>query len=181
MCLRLFSHVTLFSYLWNILQMSHFNLLIFKNTLKIYKCTVNELAPVKYFKYLRQLLWSIFFKDFIFLRWTIFKWSSFKAAPQHCFCFMGCFFWPHSMWDLSYPTKDWTHSPCPGRWSSSQDSQGGKYSLKKNAKLRVESGKQGISDSIEKGHEIMLHNTFCEDGWYFKLWTYVTLIKTTSF
>ena len=27
------------------------------------------------------------------------------------------FFWPQDMQDLSFLTRDWTHSPCIGRWS----------------------------------------------------------------
>ena len=27
------------------------------------------------------------------------------------------FFWPWGMWDLGSPTRDWTLSPCIGRWS----------------------------------------------------------------
>lgn len=92
LCACLFSHVTLFSYLWNILQMSHFNLPILKNTLRIYKCTVNELAPIKYFKYLRQLRWSIFLRFYFFLRWTIFKWSSFKSSSTTLLLFHGLSF-----------------------------------------------------------------------------------------
>ena len=26
-------------------------------------------------------------------------------------------FWPWGMWDLSYPSRDWTHTPCTGSWS----------------------------------------------------------------
>ena len=27
------------------------------------------------------------------------------------------FFWPWGMWDLSYLSRDWTRTPCTGRWS----------------------------------------------------------------
>ena len=26
-------------------------------------------------------------------------------------------FWPLDMWDLSFPNRDWTHTPCIGKWS----------------------------------------------------------------
>ena len=75
---------------------------------------MNELSPIKYFKYLWRLLWSIFFKDFTFLMWTIFK----GFTTLLLFYVLFCFVWPHSMWDLSYPTRDWTHSPCTGKVTS---------------------------------------------------------------
>ena len=31
--------------------------------------------------------------------------------------FFALVFWPRGMWDLSSPTRDWTHTPCIGRWS----------------------------------------------------------------
>ena len=34
---------------------------------------------------------------------------------QYCFCFMLWFFGHWGMWDLSSPTRDWTHTPCIGR------------------------------------------------------------------
>ena len=34
---------------------------------------------------------------------------------------MFCFFWPQGIWDLSSPTRDWTHSPCIERWSCNQE------------------------------------------------------------
>ena len=36
---------------------------------------------------------------------------------QCCFCFIALVFWPRGMWDLSFLTRDWTCTPCSGRWS----------------------------------------------------------------
>ena len=36
---------------------------------------------------------------------------------QCCFCSVFWFFWPGGLWDLSFLTRDQTHTPCPGRWS----------------------------------------------------------------
>ena len=35
---------------------------------------------------------------------------------QYCFCFLFWFF-DRGMCDISSPTRDWTHTPCIGRWS----------------------------------------------------------------
>ena len=44
-----------------------------------------------------------------------------------CFCFLAV---PHGMWNLSSPTRDWTHVPC-GRSAESQplDYQGSPWVL----------------------------------------------------
>ena len=34
---------------------------------------------------------------------------------QYCFCFKLCFFGQRCIWDLSSPTRNWTHTPCTGR------------------------------------------------------------------
>ena len=36
---------------------------------------------------------------------------------KYCFYSMFLVFWPRSMWDLSFLTRDWTHTSCIGRWS----------------------------------------------------------------
>ena len=75
---------------------------------------------------------------------------------QCCFCFM---FWFSVTWDLSSPTRDWTCTPCIGRWSfnhwTARDvsqltfvgSSGGKESIC-NAGDRVRS--LGQEDPLEK-------------------------------
>ena len=50
-----------------------------------------------------------------FLSFFFFK--SLLNLLQYCFCFMFWFFWPRGMWDLSSPNRDWTRTPCIGRWS----------------------------------------------------------------
>ena len=49
--------------------------------------------------------------------WTIFK--SLCNLLQYGFHFMFCVlvFWPEGMWDPSSPARDWTHTPCIGKWS----------------------------------------------------------------
>ena len=49
--------------------------------------------------------------------------SSYQSPSLHIFKFFGCsgssmhrLKLPHSMWDLSSLTRDWTHVPCIGRW-----------------------------------------------------------------
>ena len=39
-------------------------------------------------------------------------WIRYNIASVLCFGF-----WPQDMCDLNSPTKDWTHTPCIGRWS----------------------------------------------------------------
>ena len=46
--------------------------------------------------------------------WIIFKvlyWICYKVASVLCF---GLFFWPWSIWDLSSPVRDQTHTSCIG-------------------------------------------------------------------
>ena len=31
--------------------------------------------------------------------------------------FILFYFWPRGIWNLSFPTRDWTYTPCIGRWS----------------------------------------------------------------
>ena len=45
--------------------------------------------------------------------WTIFKVSIEFATMLLLFCVW--FFWPGGLWDLSFLTRDQTHTPCPGR------------------------------------------------------------------
>ena len=59
--------------------------------------------------------WVIFIFEVLFLC-GLFKKSSLNIL-QYCFCFI--YFWPWDMWDLSSPTRDWTRTPCIGRWSPS--------------------------------------------------------------
>ena len=56
---------------------------------------------------------SLIFK--IFLMWTIFK--VFIEFVTILLLFYVSFFWPRSMWDLSSPTRDRTHTPWVGRRS----------------------------------------------------------------
>ena len=61
------------------------------------------LRPLFFFFFSRFLFWcGPFFKGFIV---TI------------LFLFYVFVFWPCSVWDLSSPTRDWTHTPCIGRQS----------------------------------------------------------------
>ena len=51
----------------------------------------------------------IIFQDFL---------KVFLNLLQYCFCFMLSFvFQPWGMWDLSFPTRDWTSIPCIRRQS----------------------------------------------------------------
>ena len=47
--------------------------------------------------------------------WTIFK--VFVEFVTILFLFYGLVFWPWSIWALSIPSRDWTHTPCVGRQS----------------------------------------------------------------
>ena len=50
--------------------------------------------------------------------WTILKVSLLNLL-QYCFCFIICFggvFWPWGTWDVSFRTRDGTHTACVGRW-----------------------------------------------------------------
>ena len=51
--------------------------------------------------------------DFIYLK-VFFFLKSLLNLLQCSFCFM---FWFFSIWGLSSPTRDQTHTPCPGTWS----------------------------------------------------------------
>ena len=59
-----------------------------------------------------HLLLCTFFKKMIFWCGLFFK--SLLHLLQYCFCFM---FWSWDTWDISFPTKDWTRTPCIERWS----------------------------------------------------------------
>ena len=56
-----------------------------------------------------------FFLRFFFLMWTIFK--AFIDFVATLLLFYVLVFRPQGMWDLSSPTRDWTHAPCIKRWS----------------------------------------------------------------
>ena len=46
--------------------------------------------------------------------------NEFQVFIEFCkilFLFYVLVFWPQGMWDLSFPTRNWTHTPCFGRWS----------------------------------------------------------------
>ena len=43
-------------------------------------------------------------------------WICYNTASV-LWCLFVCLFWPWGMWDLSSTTKDWTCTPCIGRWS----------------------------------------------------------------
>ena len=60
-----------------------------------------------------------FFLFHFFLMWTIFKVFIEFVTLSHLFFFFNVllFFFPGGMWDLSSQTKDWTHTPCIGRWN----------------------------------------------------------------
>ena len=53
---------------------------------------------------------------FVFLMWTIFKWSTSLNLLQYCLFFV-LVFWPWGMWNFSFLIRDWTHTPCIGRRS----------------------------------------------------------------
>ena len=50
-----------------------------------------------------------------FLMWTIFK--VFIEFVTILFLFYALVFWLWGMWDLTSPTRNWTCTPCIGRWS----------------------------------------------------------------
>ena len=50
--------------------------------------------------------------------WTIFK--VFIEFVTTLLLFYVLVFWLRGMWDLNFPTRDWTHTPCSGRWSLNQ-------------------------------------------------------------
>ena len=50
-----------------------------------------------------------------FFLWTIFK--VFIKFSTVLFLFYILVFWPQGMWDLGSPARDWTCTPCIGRWS----------------------------------------------------------------
>ena len=60
-----------------------------------------------------QLLLHYYY--YFFLMWTIFK--VFIEFVTILLLFYALFFWPWGMWDPSSPTRDWTCTPCIGRWS----------------------------------------------------------------
>ena len=60
------------------------------------------------------MLVFFFFKDF--LMWAIFK--VFIESVTILFLFYVLVFWLWSMWDFSSSTRDWTPTPCIGRWSA---------------------------------------------------------------
>ena len=55
-----------------------------------------------------------FFKDFFFNvdHLKNLYWICYNIASVLCFVFL-----PQGMWDLSPPTRDWTWTPCLGRWT----------------------------------------------------------------
>ena len=54
---------------------------------------------------------------FYFIFWCGPSLKSLLNMLQYCFCFMFLVFWPQRMWNLSFPTRDRTCTPCIGRWS----------------------------------------------------------------
>ena len=52
---------------------------------------------------------------FFLLIWTIFK--AFIECVKILFLFYVLVFWPGDMECLSSLTRDWTHTPCSGRWN----------------------------------------------------------------
>ena len=51
-----------------------------------------------------------------FLMWTTFLKVSIEFVTV-LFLLYSLVFWPRGMWDLSYLTRDWTHTPGTGKWS----------------------------------------------------------------
>ena len=81
------------------------------------------LLPISYFSLVPQfgkslLIWfsflGFFFEDF-FLCVPFLK--SLLNLLQYCFCFKFQLLWPQDMWELSFPTRDWTHTLYIGRQS----------------------------------------------------------------
>ena len=62
------------------------------------------------------LLLALFLKDFLrfFLRWTILKIIIEFVTILFLFYVLVC--WPQVMWELSTLTRDWTCTPCIGKW-----------------------------------------------------------------
>ena len=57
-----------------------------------------------------------FFLRFFFLCGPFFEvFIEFVRTPLVFFNALA--YWPQSMWDLSFPTRNRTHTPCPGRWN----------------------------------------------------------------
>ena len=48
--------------------------------------------------------------------WIIFKVFCIEFATTLSLFYVS-FFWPQGMWDLSFLIRDWTCTPCMGRWS----------------------------------------------------------------
>ena len=67
--------------------------------------------------YLYFVLFSFFFKELVCFGCGLFL-KSLLNLLQYCFHFMFCFFfWPWGVWGFSFLIRDWTHTPCIGRWS----------------------------------------------------------------
>ena len=64
----------------------------------------------------------LFFKIFLFLMWTIFKVLTEFVTTM--LLFLVLVFWLWGMWDLSFLTRDWTHTPCTGRQSLNHGTTG---------------------------------------------------------
>ena len=58
----------------------------------------------------------LFFKIIIFFYVDHFL-KIFTEFVTILFLFYVLAFWPHDMWDLGFPNRDWTHTPCTGKWS----------------------------------------------------------------
>ena len=67
----------------------------------------------RYSSHLSKFCLGLFFLRF--LVWTNFK--VFIEFVTILLLFYVFVFWPWGMWDLSSPTRDWTHTPCIGRQS----------------------------------------------------------------
>lgn len=61
-----------------------------------------------WFVYLSYLKLFFFFWCGLFLK-------SLLYLLEYCFCFVRYIYLPHCIWDLSFPTRDRTHTPCIGR------------------------------------------------------------------
>ena len=60
------------------------------------------------------LFFTNFLKFFFYVdHFKSLYWICYNIASVLCF---GVF-WPKGIWDLSSPTRDWTCTPCLGRWS----------------------------------------------------------------
>ena len=76
-------------------------------------CAVFHTAFIYVTLYIIYLALKIFFFFFGVDHFYSLYWISYNIASV---CYV-CIFWPQGTWDLSFLTRDWTLSPCIGRWS----------------------------------------------------------------